>query len=131
MKLRYYLALWVGKLSVFGLRLLKRQGTVLPGRIALAICPSFIRLAARPETVIAVTGANGKTTVTNMLTDLLKADGRRVLSNPSGANEHDGCASTPKYTRGFCGERKAEGRLSAFKTRSVEGWIAASIRLAT
>ena len=93
MKLRYYLALWAGKLSVFALRLLKRRGTVLPGRIALAICPQFIRMASRPATVIAVTGTNGKTTVTNMLTDLLRADGRRVLSNPSGANEHDGLAT--------------------------------------
>ena len=35
MKLRFMLALWSGKLSVIALRVLRRWGTVLPGRVAL------------------------------------------------------------------------------------------------
>ena len=93
MKLRFMLALWAGKLSVIALRLLRRQGTILPGAIALKICPLFLKYAQYPERVIAVTGTNGKTTVTNMLHDLLTADGQRVLTNQSGANVTDGLSS--------------------------------------
>ena len=93
MKLRFLLALWAGKLSVIALRVLRRRGTVLPGCVALKICPDFLKYAPYPRRVIAVTGTNGKTTVTNMLHDLLTADGQRVLTNQSGANEADGLSA--------------------------------------
>ena len=93
MKLRFMLALWAGKLSVIALCVLRRRGTVLPGRVALKICPDFLKCAPYPKRVIAVTGTNGKTTVTNMLHDLLTADGQRVLTNQAGANMADGLSA--------------------------------------
>ena len=44
-------------------------------------------------TIIAVTGTNGKTTVSNLLTDILEADGKKVLSNRSGSNITSGIST--------------------------------------
>ena len=47
-------------LKVFG-RLLHFNGTFFPGKVALKICPDFLKRVAKPKTVIAVTGTDGKT----------------------------------------------------------------------
>lgn len=85
-KLRFYAALWVAKLSIPALKITRHQGTDFPGVIALKICPDILRYMGRPKTVIAVTGTNGKTTVANILTDILEADGHKVMGNRAGAN---------------------------------------------
>ena len=89
-KIRFYLGLWFGKLFSVLLHFIKRKGSVLPGQVALKICPGFLSMASYPERIISVTGTNGKTTVTNMLTGCLTMDGKRVLSNSSGANTKSG-----------------------------------------
>ena len=40
-----------------------------PGTLALKLCPDFLKYVGRPKTIIAVTGTNGKTTVSNLLAD--------------------------------------------------------------
>ena len=61
-KFRLGLAIIITKLTVFGLRLVGRGGTSLPGKIALKICPDiFIKLSDKFR-IIMVTGTNGKTT---------------------------------------------------------------------
>ena len=85
-KLRFLLALWLAKLSVPVLKLTHHNGSNFPGIVAIRLCPDFLRYVGRPKTVVAVTGTNGKTTVSNLLSDLLEADGQRVMSNRSGSN---------------------------------------------
>lgn len=85
-KLRFLLALWLAKLSVPALKLTRHNGSNFPGTVAIRLCPDFLRYVGRPKTVIAVTGTNGKTTVSNMLSDALEADGLRVMSNRAGSN---------------------------------------------
>lgn len=91
--LTFYLALWVSKLSLVALRLLKRNGTNFPGRLALKLCPDFLSYVSKPPRIVTVTGTNGKTTCTNMITDILALSGRKVLSNVYGSNTNAGIAS--------------------------------------
>ena len=92
-RLRYGFALFAAKLSVVALRLTHHKGTNYPGKLALKLSPDFLRYVPRPEHIIAVTGTNGKTTVSNLLCDLLEADGTPVLSNRYGSNINSGIAT--------------------------------------
>ena len=72
-KLRFLLALWLGKLSIPALKITHHNGTDFPGSLAVRLCPDFLRYVGKPKTIVAVTGTNGKTTVSNMLNDILEA----------------------------------------------------------
>ena len=93
-KLKFYLALWAAKLSRPALKLTGHNGTNFPGELALKICPDFMRYICKPEHVIAVTGTNGKTTVSNLLCDILEMDGRKVLDNRFGSNITSGISTS-------------------------------------
>ena len=71
-KLRFLFALWMAKLSVPALKITRHNGTDFPGTLALKLCPDFLKYVGRPKTIIAVTGTNGKTTVSNLLADTLE-----------------------------------------------------------
>ena len=71
---RFYIALWVAKCTSFILKVLKRNATYMPGKIALTICPNFLGMLEKPKTIVGVTGTNGKTTVCNMINDILTAN---------------------------------------------------------
>ena len=92
-KLRFLFALWMAKLSIPALKITRHNGTDFPGSLALRLCPDFLRYIGKPAHIIAVTGTNGKTTVSNLLTDILEASGRRVLSNRAGSNISSGIST--------------------------------------
>ncbi len=85
-RLKFYLALWCAKLSIIALKVTGHRGTDFPGRIAVKICPDFLRQARVPSRILGVTGTNGKTTVCNLLIGMLGADGKKVLDNNQGSN---------------------------------------------
>lgn len=91
---RAIVALWIGKCAGKALRLVGREGTHVPGRIALWLCPGILGTIARPSKVVVVTGTNGKTTTTNLLADALDALGYRVSSNRFGSNLRAGIVAT-------------------------------------
>ena len=91
--LRFHLALFAAKCSSILIHLLGKNASHTPGVIALKICPNFMSIAPKAPTVICVTGTNGKTTVSNLLTDALKADGKRVVNNRTGSNIVPGCTT--------------------------------------
>lgn len=93
-KLRYLIALWAAKLSVVALKITRHNGTNFPGVVALKICPDFLKYVQKPETIIGVTGTNGKTTVCNLAIDMFKADGRLVLDNNMGSNINSGISTS-------------------------------------
>ena len=93
MNLRFILALWVSKSVQNLMKILHRNATYLPGKLAIKICPDFLGHMQKPETVIGVTGTNGKTTVCNLLIDILTAAGHPVLANRFGSNINAGIAS--------------------------------------
>jgi Zn ribbon nucleic-acid-binding protein len=92
--LRVLLTIWAVKLSVLALRAIGRQGTHVPGLIARKLYPDIIRAVHHPARVIAVTGTNGKTTVSNLLAESLAGEGLRVASNRTGSNLAAGIATT-------------------------------------
>lgn len=63
--------------------------------MALALAPGLLARAVSRMSlgVVFVSGSNGKSTTTHMLTSILRAHGLRVFSNPSGANLPQGIAS--------------------------------------
>ena len=103
-KLRFYIALWAAKLSIVALKITRHNGTNFPGVLALKICPQFLKYAGKPEKIIAVTGTNGKTTVCNMLLDMLTMDGIDVLNNKMGSNINSGIASSLIYGSSLSGK---------------------------
>lgn len=92
-KLRFLFAMFAAKSASLLMRLLGRNATYLPGKIALKLCPGFLGQITPPKTVIAVTGTNGKTTVSNLLASVLHANGYRVTNNSLGSNVQAGVAA--------------------------------------
>ncbi|MEO5499507.1 MAG: MurT ligase domain-containing protein [Candidatus Saccharimonadales bacterium] len=78
---------FVGK-SIKKLMRLRGGGSALPGLVVEKMDPDFLArsLADLPHGVVVISGTNGKTTTTKMLTQLLRAHGLRVFTNPSGSN---------------------------------------------
>ena len=91
---RVLFTIWVAKLAAFAIRALGRQGTHTPGLIARKLYPGIIGAIRHPARVVAVTGTNGKTTVSNLLAEAVGAQGLRVASNRSGSNIAAGVATT-------------------------------------
>lgn len=92
--IRYYLAFYLAKLSVVALKIIRRDATQFPGKLAITICPSFLQMIEKPKTIIAVTGTNGKTTVCNMIEDCLRENNYEFIDNQLGSNTNSGIAST-------------------------------------
>ncbi len=102
--LRFYPALWASKLSLHLMKLLGRNASYFPGSIALKICPDFLKHLTMPKTVVAVTGTNGKTTVSNLLTTLLRQCGYTVTNNDLGSNVHEGVVTALLADSGWTGK---------------------------
>ena len=83
-----------GKLTRFGLTLSGRGGTALPGLVTLQLDPNFIAAVTRslPHGVVLVSGTNGKTTTTRLLSDIARAAGWEPIHNRSGSNLERGIA---------------------------------------
>ncbi len=92
--LRFFLALWAAKATTAILRLMHRNATHLPGLVAMKLCPDFLGRVDKPKTIIAVTGTNGKTTVCNLLDDILADNGQMPLNNRFGGNVRGGIVAT-------------------------------------
>ncbi len=81
------------KLALFLLKLMKRTASYTPGYLALKIYPDFLGSLKMPQTVICVTGTNGKTTTSNLLADTLRDCGYTVTNNSAGSNVQAGVAT--------------------------------------
>jgi UDP-N-acetylmuramyl tripeptide synthase len=77
------LTAWLSRSSGFG------RGGMIGGRVTLALDPLALRRLGRDRTVVLVTGTNGKTTTSLMLTRALQALAE-VAANSDGANMPDG-----------------------------------------
>jgi lipid II isoglutaminyl synthase (glutamine-hydrolysing) len=69
------------------------DGSVIGGVLGLRIEPELLRLLAVGRQVVLVTGTNGKTTTTRLITAALGALGQDVATNAFGANMEAGLAS--------------------------------------
>ena len=89
--LRARLATTVGGAAGRASKLVGRgDGSVIGGVIGLRLKPDLLALLSRGRQVIIVTGTNGKTTTTRLITAALGALGQQVASNAFGANMEAG-----------------------------------------
>ncbi len=74
----------------------KSSAQALPGLVVEKIVPGYLpaMLKQLPDGVTIITGTNGKTTTTKMVVELLRANGKRVLTNPTGSNMTRGIISS-------------------------------------
>jgi UDP-N-acetylmuramyl tripeptide synthase len=92
--LRARLATTVGGAAGRASRLAGRgDGSVIGGVIGLRLKPDLLSLLARGRQVVLVTGTNGKTTTTRLITAALGSLGQQVASNAFGANMEAGLVS--------------------------------------
>lgn len=92
-KIRYFFALYIAKAAQTALKLLGRNATYFPGKIAIRLCNDFLAYITPPKTVVAITGTNGKTTVSNLVTSILIDNGYSVTNNSFGSNVQAGVIS--------------------------------------
>ena len=106
--IKFYIALWGAKMGTVLLKLLRRNASYFPGKFALTICPDFMGMIDKPKTIIAVTGTNGKTTVCNMIEDVLKDNNYDFIDNSFGSNVDSGIATTLIKGANLKGKTKKE-----------------------
>lgn len=93
MSIRYQLAKQSAKFTKWALKKLNRGATSLPGKVALKLDPHFLTHQSKNLTTIMVTGTNGKTLTTSLLTHILKQK-YKVVTNESGSNMIQGITTT-------------------------------------
>lgn len=100
MTLKSSIARATAKSSYWFLRnVLHRGGTSLPGKLAVSIDPNILKTIQQDFDLIIVTGTNGKTLTTALITRVLQAGGYRVITNPSGSNMIQGITGTLVTTK--------------------------------
>ncbi|MCM1165892.1 MAG: MurT ligase domain-containing protein [Lachnospiraceae bacterium] len=105
--MRKFFTILICKLAYFAGHLIGR-GSSLPGEIALKMYPDILSKIKLPDTVIAVTGSNGKTSTVEMITHVLRKQGRRVVSNKEGSNLDSGIAAVILYNCTLGGRFKGD-----------------------
>ena len=116
---RFYIALWMAKSSTIALKILKRNATSFPGQLALRICPDFLGRLEKPKTIIGVTGTNGKTTVCNMINDILTENGFDFINNKYGSNIDRGITTTLISGSNLLGKPKKDLAILEIDERSA------------
>ncbi len=91
---RLFLAIFIGKCVLLATKIFtKTGGSAAPGLIALKIDPEFIsKLSSKIGTNVVITGTNGKTTTSAMLSQILRTS-KNIVHNSSGSNLSRGIAS--------------------------------------
>ncbi len=117
--LRFYFALFFAKGTALVLKLIHRRGTSMPGSWAIILCPDFLGRMPRPKTVIGITGTNGKTTVSNMVEDILQDQGYDFVCNRFGTNVATGVASSLIANSTFFGKPKKDLAVFELDERSA------------
>lgn len=117
--LKFYIVLYLAKLSRIALKIIGRDATYFPGKLAVTLCPDFLGRIDKPKTIIGLTGTNGKTTVCNMIEDCLKENGYEFIDNHLGSNINSGLASTLIEGASLLGKQKKDLAVFEIDERSA------------
>ena len=91
--IRFAIALILAKLAILVSKITPFGGTDFPGKLALKICPDLLERIDKPAKIIGITGTNGKTTVSNLISDCVRFMDIQVLNNSAGSNTVTGVAT--------------------------------------
>lgn len=102
-----FLSILAVKTSTALLSLAGRGGS-LPGSIGLKLDPQSLQKLKFSGPVVLVTGTNGKTSTTNLISDTFAHSGRKVVSNRKGDNLKAGITTTLLSNAGLDGTVHAD-----------------------
>ena len=87
-KIRFILTLWVAKFILLLGKILKKQGSMISGKVAIALHKNFVKYFSNIDfnKTIFITGTNGKSTTTNLIAHTILSSGKSVAVNKEGAN---------------------------------------------
>jgi len=95
LNLQFKFTVFIGKLIFLGLNLLGKQGTALPGKIALILYPNILKeMGKKCKKTLIISGTNGKTTTNNLINHILKSKCENIVSNLKGANMIQGVVTS-------------------------------------
>jgi lipid II isoglutaminyl synthase (glutamine-hydrolysing) len=99
-----------GKVTRLGLKVAGRGATALPGLVTLQLDPDYITAVTRSlaHGVALVSGTNGKTTTTRMLSDVARGAGWSPIHNRSGSNLERGIAGALLADSSWRGEPRGD-----------------------
>ena len=92
-KMSFYISLIFARILYFFMRITKiSSGTAIIGLLVLKICPDFLKFANSfiSNAKINISGTNGKTTTSGLLSHLIATDNKQIINNASGANMLNG-----------------------------------------
>ncbi len=92
-KLRKFVSIFIGKLALFMLKILKR-GSSFPGTIAFKLNKNILKDFNLPDKVICVTGSSGKGSTSKIIAETYRDLGFTVAYNDKGSNERSAVITT-------------------------------------
>ncbi|MFE8095198.1 MurT ligase domain-containing protein [Bacillus toyonensis] len=101
----FYIGLLVGKLAGYSSKKLGFNGSNIPGKILNYLYKNALqKLAKQVETVVLITGTNGKTTTCNLVSSIFKSNNSEYISNIEGSNLLEGITSAFIKKSNICGK---------------------------
>ena len=94
--LKFYISLLLARVAYTGIKLFsKSSGTSFAGKMVLKFYPDFLKDCKSyiKDKIVTVTGTNGKTTTSGIISHIIETDGYSVIHNLKGANMLTGVAN--------------------------------------
>lgn len=99
----------VGKMAQKASRMLKKNGSNIPGLVARKIDRNILKkLADKTDNVIFISGTNGKTTTSQIVAHIFKENGYRIIHNSEGSNMIGGITTAFIDNESIIGGQKAD-----------------------
>ncbi len=109
--MKFYIALWFAKIINVAINILdKKRGSNFSGEKAMKIDPHMVShfKGIDYSKVLFITGTNGKSTTTNLVTHIFRSSGKKVVANLEGANLIYGIATALSKASTLTGHIKAD-----------------------
>lgn len=109
--MRFYIALWFAKLINVIINIVdKSRGSNFSGEKAMKIDPQMVAhfKGIDYSKVLFITGTNGKSTTTNLVTHIFRVNGKKVIANLEGANLIYGVATALSKASTLTGKINAD-----------------------